>query len=81
MDHKTYFAWKTTVYNVKLTCLLTDSFIFIVKKVERSAALYSGLLHNMEELAKSQFRTINVQETVFQEDGLTMANINLPQGE
>ena len=34
----------------------------------------------MEELAKAQFHTINVQETVFQEEGL-MANINLPQGE
>ena len=35
----------------------------------------------MEGLVKAQFCTLNVQETVFQEQGLTMANIDLPQGE
>ena len=52
-DHRTYFAWKTTVHYVKLTCLLMDSFIFIMKKSKRSEALYAGLLHKIEELAKA----------------------------
>ena len=60
--------------NCSLLCKanMTDSFIFIVKKLKISEALYS---------ASGCQRTINVQETVFQEEGLTMENTNLPQGE
>ena len=72
-------------YSLFCKANITDLFIFIVNKIKISEALYlaSGLLHKMEELAKAQFRNISVQETVFQEEGLTrpVANINLPQGE
>ena len=70
-------------YSLLREANMADLFIFIVKTVEniRSFVLTSGLLHKMEELAKAQFCAINVQETVFQEEGPTMANINLPQGE
>ena len=80
MDHGTYFAWKTTVYYAKLI----DRLIYFHCEEsgnDQTLCSYSGLLHKMEELAKAQFRSINVEETVFYKKGLTVANINLPQGE
>ena len=68
MDHRTYFAQKTTVYYAKLT----DRFIYFHCEEsgnDQMLCSYSGLLHKMEELAKAQFRTINVQETVFSNYG------------
>ena len=62
---------------------MTDSFIFIVKKVKNTISFVLGLIFAAQDggASKSNQCTINVQEGVFQEDGLTMANINLPQGE
>ena len=53
MDHRTYFAWKTTVYYVKLTCLLMDSIIFIVKKVEKIRSFVLGLVEQDGGASKS----------------------------
>ena len=73
--------------NYSLLCkvnMLIDGFILLIycEESQKDQKLCTwACLHKMEELAEAQFHTINAQETVFQEEGLTMANINLPQGE
>ena len=66
---------------------MTNSFIFIVKKVENTISFVLGLKLAAQDGGASESNqcTINVQSmfkrVFFKRIGLTMANINLPQGE
>ena len=80
MDHRTYFAWKTTDYYVKLTCLLTVLFIFIVKKVEKIRSYVLGFAAQDGGVSKSSVPYNERSGDCFSR-GRSMANINLPQGE
>ena len=62
---------------------MTNPFIFIVKKVENTISFVLGLRLAAQDGGASESNqcTINVQEVFFKRIGLTMADINLPQGE